>query len=165
MKGQRKNRNKNNAEKQAEFLSMTLESMDPALLTKMAETNPDLITSMLQSLDAKALTEAVNYNPELFARMFRSMPRELLRRILEENREVVCEMVRRLDTDLLMEMMDARTSMIKSGAKMDDMNIQNGSNNKTPKLLLTLYQRKGRDVTKAGAPSPFSTLRSRQKSA
>jgi hypothetical protein len=57
--------------------------------------------------------------------------------------------------------------MVKSGAKMDDITIQNqnGSNNKAPRLLLTLYQRKGLDVTKAGAPSPFSNFRSRQKSA
>ena len=48
---------------------------------------------------------------------------------------------------------------------MDDISTQNGSKNKTPKLLLTLYQRKGLDVAKAGAPSPFSALRSRQKSA
>jgi hypothetical protein len=55
--------------------------------------------------------------------------------------------------------------MTKSGAKMDGINTQNDSENRTPKLLLTLYQRKGLDVAKAGAPSPFSILRSRQRSA
>ena len=48
---------------------------------------------------------------------------------------------------------------------MDGISIQSDYKNKTSKLLLTLYQRKGLDVAKAGAPSPFSTLRSRQKSA
>ena len=55
--------------------------------------------------------------------------------------------------------------MTKSGAMMDGISTQNGSENRTPKLLLTLYQRRGLDVTKAGAPSPFSTLRSKQRSA
>jgi hypothetical protein len=40
--------------------------------------------------------------------------------------------------------------------------IQNGIVSRSPKTLLTLYQRKGLDIARAGAPSPLATSSGRQ---
>jgi len=53
-------------------------------------------------------------------------------------------------------------SVVKNGLKGNAFRINNGVLSSPPKTLLTLYQRKGLDIARAGAPSPLSTLSGRQ---
>lgn len=55
-------------------------------------------------------------------------------------------------------------SMVKDGWKEGYFRIQNGALSKSPKTLLTLYQRKGFNIARAGAPSPLATLSGKQSS-
>jgi hypothetical protein len=50
-------------------------------------------------------------------------------------------------------------------SKEDVFRVNDGVVGKTPKTLLNLYQRKGFEVARAGAPSPLSTMGGRQASA
>lgn len=50
-------------------------------------------------------------------------------------------------------------------SKEDAFRVNDGVVGKTPKTLLNLYQRKGFEVARAGAPSPLSTMWRRQASA
>ena len=52
--------------------------------------------------------------------------------------------------------------LIKNGMKVAGVMIQNGASGKRTKLLLTLHQRKGLDVARAGAPSVFSGSKNRR---
>jgi len=52
--------------------------------------------------------------------------------------------------------------MVKNGLREGAFRFQNGVVNKPPKTLLTLYQRKGLNIARAGAPSPLATLSGRQ---
>ena len=55
-------------------------------------------------------------------------------------------------------------SLIGNGLKESSLRIRNGADKSPPKTLLTLYQCKGLNIARAGAPSPLSTLSGRQTS-
>jgi hypothetical protein len=52
--------------------------------------------------------------------------------------------------------------MTADGSKEDAFRINNGVVGRTPKTLLTLYQRKGFEIARTGAPSPLATMSGRQ---
>jgi hypothetical protein len=51
------------------------------------------------------------------------------------------------------------------GSKEDAFRVNSGVVGKTPKTLLNLYQRKGLEIARAGAPSPLATMGGRQANA